>query len=88
MIISQKPDLSRHLLWEYDFEKFDFKKSYRIIIERVLERGNLKDWTEMKNFYTDEQILTTINWSKQLKERDKSFAKLFIKSNYFDVSRR
>ncbi len=43
MIISQKPDLSKHLLWEYDFEKFDFKKSYRIIIERVLERGNLKD---------------------------------------------
>ena len=86
MKTANKPDISAHLLWEFDFEKFNFEKSYKIVIERVLERGKLKEWEEMMKFYTKKQIKETLNWSKQLKDKDKNFALLFIKSDYFDVS--
>jgi hypothetical protein len=31
------------LLWKYDLETFNYEKSYKIVIERVLERGNLSE---------------------------------------------
>jgi hypothetical protein len=37
-------EFSPHLLWEYDLTTFDYDKSKAIIIERVIQRGNLKDW--------------------------------------------
>jgi hypothetical protein len=52
--------INQQLLWEYDLEKFNYKKSYKIVIERVLERGNLEEWREMVRLYTREQILETI----------------------------
>lgn len=42
------------------------EKSYKIVIERVLERGNLDEWREMVRLYKKEQILETIEWSAQL----------------------
>ncbi len=39
------------LLWEYDLETFNYEKSYKIVIERVLERGNLDRWCEMVRLY-------------------------------------
>jgi hypothetical protein len=66
------------LLWEYDLETFNYKKSYKIVIERVLERGNLEEWKEMVKLYSKEQILETIEWSAQLDKRDKEFSKFFL----------
>ena len=54
------------LLWEYDLDTFNDEKSYKIVIERVLERGNLDEWREMVRLYKKEQILETIEWSAQL----------------------
>jgi hypothetical protein len=68
------------LLWEYDLETFDYKKSYKIVIERVLERGNLEEWKEMVKLYSRNQILETIDWSAQLAKRDKDFSKFFLDS--------
>lgn len=82
------PAFAKHLLSEYDFEKFNYKKSYKIFIERILERGNLEDWKEMMKLYSKKQILETVEWSNQLKAKDKNFARLFINSDYFNVSQR
>ena len=65
------------LLWEYDLDTFNDEKSYKIVIERVLERGNLGEWREMVRLYKKEQILETIEWSAQLEQRDKDFSKFF-----------
>ena len=45
------------LLWEYDLETFNYVKSYKIVIKRVLQRGNLNEWLEVVQLYTREQIL-------------------------------
>ena len=46
-----KPVLSRTLFWDVDYTVLDHDKSYRFVIERVLERGTLKEWHEIKTYY-------------------------------------
>ena len=76
-----KPDIiNPALLWEYDLETFNYDKSYKIVIERVIQRGNLKEWREMVRYYSKEKIMATIEWSVQLDKRDKEFSKLFLSS--------
>jgi hypothetical protein len=51
-----KPDLSKSLFWDIDISTLDAGKHARFIIERVLMRGNLKDWQELKAFYGLQKI--------------------------------
>ena len=70
------------MLWEYDLDTFNYVKSYKIVIERILQMGNLEEWRNMVKFYSMEQILETIEWSAQLDKRDKDFSKLFLTSDF------
>lgn len=74
------------LLWEYDLETFNYDKSYKIVIERVLQLGNLEEWQNMVNYYSREQILETIEWSAQLDKRDKDFSKFFLNSGFLHAA--
>ena len=74
------------LLWEYDLDTFNYQKSYKIVIERVLERGNIEEWKEICRLYPKEKILETIDWSAQLEDRDKQFSKLFLNSDMLHAS--
>jgi len=84
---SKKPDIiNSRLLWEYDLDTFNYQKSYKIVIERVLQRGNLEEWREMVKIYSREQILETIDWSAQLDKQDKEFSRFFLNSDLLDVT--
>ena len=74
------------LLWEYDLETFNYEKSYKIVIERVLQLGNLQEWKNMVNYYSREKILETIEWSAQLEQRDKDFSNFFLDSDLLDAA--
>jgi hypothetical protein len=83
----KRPDIiNSALLWEYDLDTFYYERSYKIVIERVLERGNLNEWREMVKLYTKEQILETIDWSAQLEERDKEFSRFFLNSGFLHAA--
>ena len=83
----QRPHIiNTALLWEYDLDTFNYDKSYKIVIERVLERGNLEEWREMVQLYSNEQILETIEWSAQLDRRDKEFSKFFLTSEFLHAA--
>ena len=83
----EKPNIiNTALLWEYDLDTFNYMKSYKIVIERVLERGNLEEWKEMVSLYSKEQILETIEWSAQLDKRDKEFSKFFLTSGFLHAA--
>lgn len=69
-------------MWEFDFDKFDFNRSSRLVIERVIERGNLKEWREMILYYGREKVLAVARQSKQLGEREKNFTEIFIDSEF------
>ncbi|MEI7977601.1 MAG: hypothetical protein WCI53_02045 [Bacteroidota bacterium] len=83
--MNNKPNIPGYLLWEYDLETFNYQKSYKIVIDRVLLRGTIEDWTEMLRFYSIEKILETIDWTKQIDKREKDFAKLFIQSDLLNA---
>ena len=72
--------ISPHLLWEYDLSTFDFDKSKDIVIERVIQRGNLRDWQIIYEVYGEKALLHTAEHSKQLSDRDRNFTKILIKS--------
>lgn len=78
--------INEALLWEYDLNTFNYDKSYKIVIERVLQLGNLEEWRNMVNYYSREQILETIDWSAQLDKRDKEFSKFFLNSGFLHAA--
>lgn len=84
--MEKRISLPQHLLWEYDLSTFNYDKSYKIVIERVLERGNLDQWRSIFHYYGEKKILETINWSAQLDEREKSFSRLFLKSDFLNAA--
>jgi len=79
--MERKPDIPARLLWEYDVENFDWQRSYKIVIERVVQLGDIHEWREIYKFYGSKKILETVDWSRQLDKRDKNFARLFLKSD-------
>ncbi|HZY36185.1 MAG TPA: plasmid maintenance system antidote protein [Mucilaginibacter sp.] len=54
-----RPDLSvlrKALFWDTDINKIDWQKQYRAVIQRVFERGNEDEKTEILNFYGPEKV--------------------------------
>ena len=80
-----KPNIPDYLLWEYDLTTFNYEKSYKIVIERILLRGMIDDWKEMLLFYPIEKIRETIEWTKQIEKREKDFARLFLHSDILNL---
>ncbi|WP_410479201.1 DUF6922 domain-containing protein [Pedobacter miscanthi] len=39
----RRPDLPKVLFWDFDFDKLDWNRSYKTVIERVLDKGNTMD---------------------------------------------
>ncbi len=46
-----KPTLNKALFWDTNYQNIDYEKHSRFVIERVLTRGNLQDWKELKLYY-------------------------------------
>ena len=65
--------LNKALFWDIDFEKIDYQKHIRFVIERVLTRGNLSDWFELKKQYSSEQIKKEIIEIRFLDEKTLNF---------------
>ena len=84
MAIEQKavPHIRRHLLWEYNFEALDFQRSKKVVIERIIERGNLLEWKEMLRYYGREAVLEVARDSKQLDRKEKNFTEIFVDSDF------
>jgi hypothetical protein len=82
----KKPNIPDRLLWEYDVKTFNYDKSYKIVIERVLQLGNLEEWRETLRYYGVEKIKETIEWSAQLNKWEKEFSAMFLKSDFLNAS--
>lgn len=72
--------LSGSLFWDVDFIDVDYDKYARHIINRVLLRGNLDDWFEIKNYYGLEKIKEEAIKMRYLDNRTLNFC-----SYYFNV---
>jgi len=52
-----RPNLPKVLFWEFDYDKIDWKRAYKTIIERVLDKGNIGEWEEMIRFYGKDKVI-------------------------------
>ena len=77
----QKPVLPKELFWDWRYADIDWKKTYRSIIERVLERGTKEEWKELIRFYSEPKII------KALKEEIKYLPDYIIDevTSYFNL---
>lgn len=60
LTIVKSPNLPKELFWEFDFDKIDWKRGYRAIMERVLDKGNTSEWEEMIRFYGKDNVLNAL----------------------------
>lgn len=57
--IQKTPDLSilsKSLFWDTDIRHIDWRRQYRAVIQRVFERGNENDKSEIVRFYGNERV--------------------------------
>ena len=43
--------IPRHLLWDVNYEKFDWEKGKELVVERVIERGREEDFYTIFRMY-------------------------------------
>ena len=70
--------LNKAYFWDVDFNKLDKSKSMRLIIERVINLGNLSDLKLIRKIYTEEEIRKTICNLNYLDRKTLHFASLFF----------
>ena len=56
----QKPNLDKMLFWDWRYDEIDWQKTYRSVIERVLERGTKEDVNEIIRFYGKPKIVNAL----------------------------
>src|SRR5580698_9504984 len=62
IIPSDKPDLKRRLFWEFVYDEIQWKESYALVIERVIEWGVEEEWQEVIRFYGYDKVLRTLKF--------------------------
>jgi hypothetical protein len=48
---SPKPSFPKVRFWEYRLDEMNWIKSYRTVIQRILERGPVTEWQELIRYY-------------------------------------
>jgi hypothetical protein len=57
---SLKPDLPKRLFWEFDYDRLDWQRSFRTVMERVIEWGEPKEWDIMTIFYSKARVIQAL----------------------------
>lgn len=65
--------IREHLLWEFNLEKFDYEKGKSIVVERVVQRGNMDDWLTIFNLYGYQEVWEQIKDIPYLNSTDMNF---------------
>lgn len=65
--------IREHLLWDFNREQFDYQKGKSIVVERVVQRGNMDDWLTIFNLYGLEGVREEIMKIPYLNDKDMNF---------------
>ena len=69
---------SENLFWDVDLTDIDYEKNANQIINRVLLRGNLNDWFEIKDFYGIDQLKEEVVKMRYLDAHTLSFCSVYF----------
>ena len=76
----KKPSFSHSLFWDTDVNIIDWEKNANAVIIRILERGNLDDFRELRRVYTENKIKDAAKSARYLSERTLSFVSFFFET--------
>ena len=76
LLYPEAPNIRKILFWDTDFNKINWGRYKRAVIERVLERGSKEEIIEIKKFYN-----LSASELKQFRPRKIRPAKLMKKTN-------
>ena len=79
-----KPQLKKSLFWDIDYNTLDYEKNARFIIARVMMRGNLNDFFELKKYYGLDKIKQEVVKVKYLDKLTFNFCQVLFKLNKED----
>ncbi len=68
------------LFWDVEISEIDWEENAKFVINRILMRGGLKDWDELKTMYGLERIKEASLSARYLDKYTLSFC-----STYFDI---
>jgi hypothetical protein len=71
--------LNKAYFWDVDFNKLEKYKSMRLVIERVINLGNLDDLQLIKEIYSEQEIKETLCKLKYIDPKTLNFSSLFFK---------
>lgn len=74
--------LPNYLFWDIDISTLDFEKNARFIIKRVIQKGSLKEWKIIKDFYSLDFIKNEILLIRDLDPKTFTFF-----STYFGLNK-
>ena len=78
MSSTTKPDISKRVFWDIDFESLDYIKDRFYIIEKVMNYGLWNDFIELVKFYGKDTIKKEIVQSSYLKKDVLNFLCLYL----------
>lgn len=75
-------NLSKHLFWDLSAEPSDWDRYSRFVVERVLARGTMADWHEIRRYYGLERVKKEAMNARYLDRKTLGFC-----SAYFNIPR-
>ena len=60
------PILDKRIFWDVDFDKIDYDKKWKTVIERVFDRGDINDIKKARRYYGDEKVIEALTSAKYL----------------------
>jgi hypothetical protein len=69
----KEPDLSKFLFWDTELALVNWDIQAQAIIVRVLERGTLLDFREIRRFYGDDKIIQAATSARSLSKKTVNF---------------
>jgi len=69
----EKPQISKVIFWDTDYDQIDWALKARFVIERVVMFGNLQDWRTIQAFYGMDKIKESVIASRDLDPKTLNF---------------
>jgi hypothetical protein len=74
----KNPELSKSLFWDTDPNLIDWQQQADAIIIRVLEKGRLSDFREVRIYYGDDRIIKAAKSARSLSKKTINFIALIF----------
>jgi hypothetical protein len=71
-------NLPKRLFWDVDYDKIDWDDKWFWVIERVIQRGDMADFSQIFHYYGRVKVKQIYKESRRLSPRQYSFGKIYF----------